>query len=82
MIKTQILLPDELYEKAKQFAAEREISLAEVTRRSLELLLDRYPENKPTVNWNLPIVDGGNVMVELRVLKSISADEADQRSLP
>jgi len=34
MIRTQILLPDELYNKAKQFASDREISLAELTRLS------------------------------------------------
>lgn len=43
MNRTQIQLPDALYERAKAFAAEREISLAEVIRKGLELLLDRYP---------------------------------------
>ncbi len=44
MMRTQILLPTELYQRAKRAAAKREISLAELTCRALELLLDRYPE--------------------------------------
>jgi hypothetical protein len=43
MVRTQIQLPDALYERAKQFAADREMSLAELARRGLELLLERYP---------------------------------------
>jgi predicted DNA-binding protein len=45
MIRTQVRLPDELYQRAKIFAAEREVSLAEITRRGLELFLDRFPES-------------------------------------
>ena len=41
MIRTQIQLPDDLYRRAKRFGAAREMSLAEMTRRGLELLLDR-----------------------------------------
>jgi hypothetical protein len=33
MTRTQIQLPDQLYQRAKAFAAAREISLAEITRR-------------------------------------------------
>ena len=48
MKRTQIQLPDELYQRAKAFAAQRELSLAEVTRRGLELFLDRFPSTEPT----------------------------------
>ena len=47
MTRTQIQLPDELYQRAKAFAAQRELSLAEVTRRGLELFLDRFPSTEP-----------------------------------
>ena len=43
MTRTQIQLPDSLYERAKQFAAASELSLAEITRRGIELYLERYP---------------------------------------
>ena len=75
------MLPDALYERAKQFAADREMSLAEVTRRGLEILLDRYAEGKPAKEWDLPIIDGGGIRVELKELKSIAADSETQRSL-
>ena len=75
------MLPDALYERAKQFAADREMSLAEVTRRALEILLDRYAEGKPTEDWALPIVDGGGIRVDLAELKSIAAENETQRSL-
>ena len=38
MIRTQIQLPDELYRRVKRLAAEREMSLAEMTRRGLSCL--------------------------------------------
>ena len=44
MTRTQIQLPDELYERAKRFGSARELSLAEMTRRGLEMFLARFPE--------------------------------------
>ncbi len=74
MIRTQIQLPDDLYRRAKQFAAEREISLAEVTRRGLEALLDRYPPSPSPTPWAPPRVTGVTVKVPLSDLKDIAAD--------
>lgn len=66
MTRTQIQLPGELYQRAKAFAAQRELSLAEVTRRGLELFLDRFPSTEPTLStWQLPRVDGGGIKVSL-----------------
>jgi hypothetical protein len=80
MIRTQIQLPDELYQRAKRFAAEREMSLAEMTRRGLELLLDRYPSagtrSKP---WSLPRVNGGGLKVALAALHDIAAQDEEAR---
>lgn len=83
MIRTQIQLPDELYQRAKSFAAERELSLAEITRRGLELFLDRFP-NAPaeSVAWQLPKVDGGGLKVPLESLHDMIADDEASRSLP
>lgn len=39
MTRTQIQLPDELYRRAKELAADREISLAELVRNGLEYML-------------------------------------------
>ncbi len=82
MTRTQIQLPDELYQRAKVFAAQRELSLAEVTRRGLELFLDRFPHNEPTRGaWKLPCVDAGGIKVPLDTLRDIAADDESNRSL-
>ena len=43
MVKTQVQLPDRLYDEAKRVAREREMSLAEVVRRGLEYITHVYP---------------------------------------
>ena len=54
MIKTQIQLPEDLYRRAKQFAAQREWSLAETFRRSIEEMFDRYPARWDSADWAPP----------------------------
>jgi hypothetical protein len=81
--RTQIQLPDQLYQRAKAFAAERELSLAEITRRGLELFLDRYPRSlPPSGQWRLPRVDGGGIMVPLDQLTEIAVMDEASRSQP
>lgn len=83
MTRTQIQLPDELYARAKAFAAAREMSLAEMTRRGLELFLDQFPAGATPANeWKLPKVDCGGINVPLEDLKDILADEQTARSHP
>ena len=83
MTRTQIQLPDQLYQRAKAFAAERELSLAEITRRGLELFLDRYPQSlAPSAQWCLPRVDGGGIKVPLDQLTGIAAMDEATRSQP
>ena len=54
MVRTQIQLPDELHERAKRLAEEKEISLAEIVRRGLEYLLVIYLPNCPSKeSWKL-----------------------------
>lgn len=74
MIRTQIQLPDDLYRRAKQVAQQREISLAEMTRRGLELFLARVgPATVPPDGWQLPTVAGGGIRVPLESLHDIAA---------
>ena len=80
MRRTQIQLPDDLYRRVKQFAAEREVSLAEIIRRGIEMLLDRYPSaGEPNTDWSLPRVDGGGLKVELGDLRNIATGEEEAR---
>ncbi len=80
MTRTQIQLPDDLYRRAKAFAAEREVSLAEITRRGLEIFLARFPEPGSTKrNWKLPAVRSGGVKVPLEKLKNLVRDDEESR---
>ena len=82
MVRTQIQLPDELYHRAKAFAAEREISLAEVTRRGIEGFLDRFPKpTKSGAGWKLPKVDAGPLKVPLEDLREYAREEEGVRGL-
>jgi hypothetical protein len=83
MTRTQIQLPDELYQRAKRFAKRRELSLAEMTRRGLELFLARFPEAAPAPDseWTLPKGRAGGAKVPLSKLREISADEEFNRAI-
>jgi hypothetical protein len=60
MNRTQIQLPDQLYQRAKQWAEVHECSLAELTRRGLESYLDRYSETVSRQDtWQIPVVNLG-----------------------
>lgn len=43
MIKTQIQVPEKQYQALREFATDREWSMAETFRRGAELLLEMYP---------------------------------------
>lgn len=47
MIRTQVSFDAELYERAREVAKRKGISLAELCRRGLEEVLAREPSNKP-----------------------------------
>jgi len=54
MVRTQIQLPDELYAEVKRIAREREMSLAEVVRRAVELIARVYPPVERPGDWAPP----------------------------
>jgi hypothetical protein len=47
MIRTQISVDKDLYERAKKVARRHGISLAELVRRGLEELVSREPSDRP-----------------------------------
>lgn len=58
------------------------MSLAEVVRRGLEQLLDRYPpKDPPGTRWVLPAIDCGEMLVPLEDLKALAHEEEAFRSL-
>ncbi len=55
MTKTQIQIPDEMYQRAKQLAAAHEWSLAELCRRGIEYMLSVYPTHPiRAAKWRFP----------------------------
>jgi hypothetical protein len=81
MIKTQIQLPDRLYQEAKRVARERETSLAEVVRRGVEYITRVYPplSGPAGQEWQLPDpvtmeVRPGVALEDLRGLAAADAE--------
>ena len=57
MTKTQIQVPEDLFQELRTFAKQREWSLAETFRRGAELLLQVYPESPLPISadsWTAP----------------------------
>lgn len=56
MVKTQVQIPNELFERAKRVAAAKEWSFAELVRRGLEQMTLRHPlaGEKAAGGWQLP----------------------------
>lgn len=56
MIRVQIQLPEETYARAKRLAAAKKISLAELTRRGVELVLAPTPMPEEVERpWRAPV---------------------------
>ena len=54
MTRTQIQLPDELYEKAKRLCEEREMSFAELARRGIEHMMTVLNAVGVDSDWSPP----------------------------
>lgn len=55
MVRTQVLLPDELYRRLREYADSQEWSLAETIRRASEMLVGTAPKKtSEPENWKLP----------------------------
>lgn len=77
MVRTQIQLPDEVYERARRVARAKEISLAELARRGIEAILDQYPSPEAIgAEWTPPQVRSGGVKVGLERLKDFGEADA------
>jgi hypothetical protein len=56
MVRMQILLPTELHKKAKHLSKEKEISLADLIRKGLEIVIDGYSVHRKNEPWSPPIL--------------------------
>lgn len=65
MTRTQIQLPEPLFERLRGIAQTRGISVAELIRRGMELYAMTCPEVKPSAPpWTMPVLrgSGGHLM--------------------
>lgn len=59
MTRTQIQLPEPLFHRLKKIAADRDVSVAELIRRGMEIYVQTFPEtSKPTSRWTMPLLRG------------------------
>ena len=54
MIKTQIQIPEHLYDETKRVASDYEMSFAEVVRRGIERIVAEYRPKAKLKNWQPP----------------------------
>lgn len=58
MTRTQIQFPDPLYAELKKVAKRKNLSLAELLRRAAEAYLITVEGDKPSNQWELPVLRG------------------------
>ncbi len=86
MTRTQIQLPDELYERAKKVCEDREMSFAEFARRGIEYMLSICPdtETQPQAEWEPPTSAGMNLRwasLSDAQLKEIAQESETERQI-
>jgi len=54
MKRTQVQIPDPLYQEVKRIATLQDWSISEVFRRAAEQMVAQYPPNKKPDAWALP----------------------------
>lgn len=80
MIRTQIQLPDTLYQEIRRVAKSQEWSIAEVVRRGAEMLVRAYPSFKadtPDV-WIFPPPVSSKLLVsDPEVIRSLIREDLE-----
>ena len=64
MLRTQIQLPEPLFNQLKRIAEQRDWSVAELVRRGMEVYVQTCPEPSPKTGWKMPVLrgSGGHLM--------------------
>jgi hypothetical protein len=80
MTRTQIYLPDPLYQRLKVIAEKQDWSFSEVMRKAAEHFITRFPEDpKSKAVWRFPTLDcGGDFLTDPASLRP-EADTILQR---
>ena len=79
MTRTQIQLPEPLFQRLKLIAASRDWSLAELIRRGMEIYVQSCPEvTQPVAKWTMPVLrrSGGHLADPATISPEAEAIEA------
>lgn len=80
MTRTQIQLPEPLFQRLKTIAMLRDWSVAELIRRGMETYVQTCPEVvQPPATWTMPVLrrSGGHLLDPATV--SVEADAVESR---
>ena len=58
MLRTQIQLPEPLFQQLKRIAEQRDWSLAELVRRGMEVYVQTCPGPVGEIGWTMPVLRG------------------------
>ncbi len=58
MLRTQIQLPEPLFNQLKRIAEQRDWSVAELVRRGMEIYVQTFPEPLEKTSWKMPVLRG------------------------
>ncbi len=84
MTRTQIQLPEPLFQRLKKIAAQRDWSVAELIRRGMETYVTTCPEvtAEAESKWEFPVLRGSGGHLRDPAEVSAEADAVAERSNP
>lgn len=81
MTRTQIQLPEPLYQRLKVIAERQDWSLAEVIRKAAEHFVNRFPETQGFPKaWQFPELDCGGDFIADPARQNVEAQTIEQRA--
>jgi metal-responsive CopG/Arc/MetJ family transcriptional regulator len=69
MQKIQVLFPDPLMQRLRQYAKQEDLPVSEVIRRASETWLARYPESAPHQSPKVPVQHLGKMLIDADVMR-------------
>ena len=80
MTRTQIQLPEPLFQRLKKIAATRDWSLAELIRRGMETYAQSCPEvEQPRADWKMPVLRGSGGHLVDPATVNVESDTVEKR---
>jgi len=80
MTRTQIQLPEPLFQQIKKIALRRDLSVAELIRRGMEAYVQTCPETSQTrAPWTMPLLRGSGGHLLDPAMVSAEAEAIERR---